>query len=499
MTMNNTRAHRFHRAFTVLAAACLVAVLGAGCGSSDEAAAGAGGASASAGAAGRYGYGPSPNSAFVYQPDVIIIGGGGAAIRSASSDGLVWTIDAHALGASDLAIGKIMFATADSVGRVIKLEPRGDDLAVTLAPVELTDILLEGQLQFDKPINFDAMSFQTIPDLPGQMSDPSVAAGAPAPATGGVQTMVVPTLRLLADPAAGSAGMLPASEQAAQKAVKVGDWDLTAYKSSSKVGLKAEYAVVAGLKVGADVHLEIENLHITGGCAIHNGIMDPSSNIQIDGIKGIAIQLAAGAAQGLSDNRKIRLELPIEISEPIIILGFPAVLKQKFSFIVETAFSAKNGNLSASGAWKLDGPIGIRGSEVLVPAFSVEKSILESLEGVSVGVNGIIVAMSFRFSVGVGVPAVNAGPHVSLIASTALTKGSSVGIVDCRQSTLTMTVKGGANLTVPTPVRTAIDAILDQVLHGTKLPVEKDFLTKDIVKSTQYTPMIEACKLTPPP
>ena len=496
--MNNTRAQRFHRAFTAVAAACLMALLGAGCGSSSDAGTGTGaggGAGSGGGAAGRYGYGPSPNTAFVYQPDVIIIGGGGAAIRSASADGLVWTIDAHAPGAGDLAIGKIMFATADSVGRVIKLEPRGDDLAVTLAPVELTDILLEGQLQFDQPINFDAMSFQTIPDLPGQMSVPSVAAGAPAAATGGVQTMVVPTLRLLADPAAGSAGMmLPAPEQAAQKEVKVGDWGLTGYKSATKVGLKAEYAVVAGLKVGADVHLEVENLHITGGCAIHNGIMDPSSNIQIDGIKGIAIQLGAGAAERLSDNRKIRIELPIEISEPILIFGFPAVLKQKFSFLVETAFSAKNGNLSASGAWKLDGPIGIRGSEVLVPAFSVEKSILESLQGVSVGGNGIIVAMSFRFSVGVGVPAVNAGPHVSLIASAALTKGSSVGIVDCRQSTLTMTVKGGANLTVPTPVRTAIDAILDRVLPGTKLPTEKDYLTKDIVKSMQYTPMIEVCK-----
>lgn len=490
--MNNTRAHRFHRAFAVLAAACLVTLLGAGCGSSDETPAAAGGTGA--GAAGRYGYGPSANSAFVYQPDVVIIGGGGAAIRSASSDGLVWTIDANAPGARDLQIGKIMFATADSVGRVVKLEPLGDDLAVTLAPVELTDILREGEIRFDKPINFDAMSFQAIPDLPGQMSDPSVPAAAPAPATGGVETMVVPTLRLLADPPAGSPARLPPPEQAAQKEFKVGDWGLTAYKSSSKVGLKAEYAVVAGLKVGADVHLEIENLHVTGGCAIHNGIMDPSSNIQIDGIKGIAIELAAGAAQGLSDNRKIRIELPIEINEPILIFGFPAVLKQKFSFIVETAFSAKNGNLSASGAWKLDGPIGIRGSEVLVPAFSVQKSILESLEGVSVGVNGIIVAMSFRFSVGVGVPAANAGPHVSLVASAALTKGSSIGIVDCRQSTLTMSVKGGANLSIPTPVRTAIDAILDRVLPGTKVPVEKDFLTKDVVKSMQYTPMVEACK-----
>jgi hypothetical protein len=500
MRTTKRNGHWFHRAVSVFGVACLLALSG-GCGNSGDDASATAASSSPAGP--RYGYGPVADGAFVYQPDVVLIGGGGSAIRSASSDGLVWTIDANAPGARELAVGKIMFATADSVGRVIKLEPMGNDLAVTLAPVDLTDVVREGQITVDEVIGFDEMSFQAIPDLPGAMSEPIGAAPPATPTSGAAPamgTLVAPTIRLMAmgDPPPGDApGKLPAPSRGSQFKAKVGDWDVTAYGSATRVGVRAEHTLVAGsgLTVGLNVHINTENLRVTANVPVHNGVVGDSSNIQIDGITGIGIEIDAGAREGLSDNRKIRVELPIEISKPILIGGFPAMLKQKFSFIVETAFSAKNGNLTAAGLWKLDGPIGIKGSTVLVPAFSVEKSILESLQGVSVGINSIVAAVSFRFSVGVGLPVASAGPYVSLISSVALLNGSSAAIVKCRQSTLTMTASGGIGIAIAAPVRKVVDFLLDKILPGTKVPDQKELLTKDIVKSSQWTPDVAVCKL----
>lgn len=49
-----------------------------------------------------YGFGMIPNPAVTYQPDVIVVGGGPKAIRSASADGLMWIIDGRAQNAREL-------------------------------------------------------------------------------------------------------------------------------------------------------------------------------------------------------------------------------------------------------------------------------------------------------------------------------------------------------------------------------------------------------------
>jgi hypothetical protein len=52
----------------------------------------------------NYGYGAQPAGQMPYQPDVVVVAGGPATVRSVSSDGMTWTIDAGAGGASDLAV-----------------------------------------------------------------------------------------------------------------------------------------------------------------------------------------------------------------------------------------------------------------------------------------------------------------------------------------------------------------------------------------------------------
>ncbi|OLT16103.1 hypothetical protein BJF78_15230 [Pseudonocardia sp. CNS-139] len=45
------------------------------------------------GDAGPYGAAPSPDADVTYQPDVVIVAGGGSAVRSVSDDALTWRID----------------------------------------------------------------------------------------------------------------------------------------------------------------------------------------------------------------------------------------------------------------------------------------------------------------------------------------------------------------------------------------------------------------------
>jgi hypothetical protein len=54
----------------------------------------------------KYGIAPIPGPSVTYQPDVIVVGGGGDAIRAQSSNGFIWTIDAKAPRAAELGEGK---------------------------------------------------------------------------------------------------------------------------------------------------------------------------------------------------------------------------------------------------------------------------------------------------------------------------------------------------------------------------------------------------------
>ena len=118
-----------------------------------------------------YGYGASPTGAD-YQPDVVVVGGGAAAIRSASSNGLVWTIAKKAPGVDKLKVGSVMLLTSIATGRVAAIHDDGDTRVVTLAPVNLTDVIRNGAIDVDQALPGSAVSYQLIPDLVGAKSVP---------------------------------------------------------------------------------------------------------------------------------------------------------------------------------------------------------------------------------------------------------------------------------------------------------------------------------------
>jgi hypothetical protein len=407
---------------------------------------------------------------------------------------------------------------------------------VTLAPVELTDIVRNGHFTVDQALDVDAQQFETLPDLLGEGSldstdpdrpdpgspgtdtvpppadepTPSGTAAPPAPRPGqsaddrGIVSAVAPrgppdTLTMVAPPIrlVGHDRRAPSPGPQQQEA-KVGGWEIQASKSPTLLGIHADHATAAkGLKVGLDINLKLNDLRVRADLTVANGtIVRPQ--FQILGIQGIAMAVQAGAAGGSGDNKKARIELPVELKQPILIGGFPATLKQTFKLLVETAFTAKNANISASGEWGLTGPLGLDGGTVLTPAFSVHKSIMDSLRGVSIGVEGIVVAAEFRFGLMVGLPVAGAGPSAGVVASLGLTNGSAAGriglplagpAVKCRGTTLVVTVRGGVGINLSAPLSKAMEKVLK-----VKVPPEKDLLKKDIVNRTVTQPDVPLCK-----
>ncbi len=417
-----------------------------------------------------------------YQPDVILIGDGPSSIKSVSANGLEWTIDGGADGVDDLAPGKVMFAASEAVGRVVDVEPAGDDVTVTLAPVELTDVVRDGTIHLDQPLDLDSATFQEIPDPVGAVSIPSTSGGAALPAA-----FVAPPIRLVALTDAPEG--LPPPVGGSQLKRSIAGWDVTAYKSSTMLGLKAERGLAkgTGLKATIDMHLTVDDLHVESNTPVEDGTVGLTKFL-VHGITGFAIDLAAGVAEGAGDNEKVKIEVPIEIKQPVIVGGFPGMLKETFKFLVETAFSAKNATLQASGAWSLDGPLGFDGAAVSVPSATRQKSLLNSLSGISIGVNGIVAAMEFRFGLEIGLPIAGAGPFAGVVVSTGLTNGSAGGLVRCRGVTLLGSVKGGVSISLSSHVQKA----LEKLLHVT-VPGEKELLKKDIINKSEVIPRVPLC------
>ena len=135
--------------------------------------------------------------AVVYQPDVVVIGGGANAIRGVSSNKLTWTVDGHAQGVAQLHVGSLMLATTLASGRVAKLAPAGPDVQVTLVPASLTDIVRDGTLKAKTPVPLTGPlvldpGFRTCvrqqlgggsARLPATFASPGIARGSEGPST----------------------------------------------------------------------------------------------------------------------------------------------------------------------------------------------------------------------------------------------------------------------------------------------------------------------------
>lgn len=475
----------------------------------------------------RWGAAPQPGPEVTLQPAVIIVGGGGAAIRNATEDGLTYYLDPAAPHAAELARGSVMFVTGRVVGRVLDVRRAGDDLAVTIGPVSLTDIFHDIDLSSSAPVDLSApASYPAGEPFWGSQSDgpddagphglrsggaalapaePVSAEGAPAPPSSGVGSpggsgggggsggAAVPNLprgpMLPALPGSGSLPAVPA--RAAQAVPSVGPLGkqvgssglrLTPVCCDGGVGTHFTYDR-NGVRAFGDVQLQISRptvdfvLKISGGSLVEAGL-------KVNGAAGLTVSVTAARKDSDAQiNEKVAI--PLDFSVPLSAFGIPLSAVVNQWVVVKSAFSAKTGVIAISGDYTLKAGLGFsyrNGSfSASAPAsLTVRQSINDTMDGLSLGPMGVVLSYQARFLIGVGAFGFTAGVYFGLTASLGITRGSDAGVfapgtggtqrIVCRSTRLSLYANYGVGYSIPAPVAELINLFL-KVFRTT--PIER--------------------------
>ena len=462
-----------------------------------------------------YGRAATRDPAFTYQSDVVFVGGGAAIVRSVSADGLTWSIDGSAPGAADLKVGSVLLATSRLVGRVAAVSDDGGNRTVTLAPIDITDIIRDGHIVVDQPLALDGLAYQELPALEASAvtplasagpsgspdaspsADPSASAGAdvaaPAPDAElavARTTVTLPTIRLKAQ----SGGSLPPVSKQCME-VSLTGWSVAPCYQNGRLTFQVTHKVGTGLKFGGSVTMRMPHLSTHMDLTVANGETG-GATMTLSGVDGIDVSISAGIANQ-TDNAALRFEVPIDAYIPLeAVTGLPLVAYVEFKGAVDTALSGKNSTLTAQGSYDLSGPIGVQNGTAVAPTLSVAQSLIKSISGITIGASALTLAVRLKLMLGVGAPGFATGPFMSVTASFGIGRGSVLGspIADCRTGSLNLWVGGGTGIEIDLGRIAAIaPAVVGPWLKSATFSMEKEVNT-NVLSRTQTLPDSGACR-----
>jgi len=476
----------------------------------------------------KFGIAPKRDPSVEYQPDIILMENGDKAIKSVASDGITWTFDANAPQVSDFQEGKIVFATGRAVGRVLGLKRQGDSVSVILGPIQLTDVIRNGNFAMNQNVDLNNMISYVAPDYP-QPPDPdqpkttSMRQTSPdhadvrmvlsrvlrggkwtptnmvrtfadghrasyyktgrhwkattvraerlangtgmslggatlvrtsgqslqmpgVPGVGGIQPLKVP-LQPFTPPS--TLGQLPMVDLKGGRAIPMAG-------SDGGIGVEYDYDK-NGIKLRAAGYVTIRDSGIEFFLHIKNGIQD--CGVRLKGNVGVNLHVNASAKEDFRTNLHATALLPIDLSIP---LGGPVPLSLTFtsSFSISTGFSARTSVLNAVGEYSFGGGVeaGYWANKWQVNVASHLKTntdLGDSAEGLSVGINSVVMSFDVRTMIGIGAFGFNTGVYAALRFSGTALKSPNIGI-DCRQGTIEIYLDAGVGYSIP---GWAVDAI----------------------------------------
>jgi hypothetical protein len=452
----------------------------------------------------KYGVAPPRNSEnFVYRDDVVIVDHGADAVRSLSPDGMTWTIDATAPHSDEIQPDKIMFLTNRAVGRVLRAERKGNDLAVILGPFELTDIYKEAHVTVDQPLDLNSMVFYPAP-YPGMESttiysalevppDNSLASGIDRmasskngpranafrpsafhePATTAFRTPARHGSRRLRKSSAVLPGLRPvrldpAPRQSPDKGITIKKGDFTINPFSNGLGVQVEYSK-EGLNVKAVAALLLNQPYVLGKITIFPDKRVEAS-LELMGVAGFQVAIEAESLAGIHVNigRDGDIAIPGDLSLNLFGVAAPFVVTFRQHLILKTDFSAKNSALGAYAKYSYSGTIRMSYSngsfKIDAPVFTDNLDFLRSIGGVSIGPNALIMGLQGKVIVGVGAGGFVAGPYVGYNTSVSIVKGPdttfAMAVPPCRASDLIVSLNAGVGYAMPQPLTDAINFFL---------------------------------------
>ena len=189
--------------------------------------------------------------------------------------------------------------------------------------------------------------------------------------------------------------------------------------------------------------------------------------IELSGVGGIELGIEAGTSDALK-NINDEFAVPVDISFPIAgPVPFAATFHQ--SLLVQTLFTAKQGTLTAKADYSLGGTITagiVNGAPVAKAPLMIgtNTGLASELNGVSLGVNGLVLGYGGKLIVGLGSFGLIVGPYASINTSAGITRGSDLatGLVayTCRSATFDLSLKYGLGFAIPSWSAKAVNIFL---------------------------------------
>lgn len=451
------------------------------------------------GAEAHYGVRLAPSSSVAFQPDVVVVGGGADSVRSVSSDGLVWTIDAKAAHADEIATGKVIAITNLGAGRVLAVERDGDAERVAIGPIALTDLVKSGTLATDGPIALKGFQAVSTPDRPGLATDiehgDSTANGStgsgsgsgtattePA-AVGRTPSRVVPAALSTGDVPAGlviparRTGTFPPPAKDIPPS-QVADWHINSICCTA-IGIHVSYAK-DGAHVQGTAELNFQKPSLDFGVRIGGGHI-VNARVQLSGAAGLRFGIAASVESSAANFHGGRIQLPVDIDIPLLVAGIPMTVGIQQIFSVSLGLGGK-AELDTSGEYRLSGALGFHLVDgkpgVDLPKLTTTKSALRNVHSLAVAPSALTFAYAVKVSIGIGPPGFNAGLWYQVAASLGLaTSGSQIdqlqgtSLVTCKTVSLGLQGRYGVGYTIPQLVADAINLFLKAVFRHPPAPV----------------------------
>lgn len=448
----------------------------------------------------KYGIAPKRVPSVVYQDGIVLLENGDKLVRAAANDGIGWTLDAGDARVAALKAGDVVFATSRCVGRVLSVAREGNEVKLLLGPVQITDLVKQGNFSYEQPLDLHSLVVYSVPDYPGapnsaaanQMpQDGQAAIGdagmwrhadyyvvepdgiwTPLPAIGRDGTaprfihtdVPVPGVPGTAFPGA-PPGFGDIAAQAPPPTVDMVN-GMQMYACSfdcGGLGLKL-YQKKAGVQVWINAIFHLQSPTLVFHLSINSGAVN--AHVELRGGVGFSLGFDALAAQDMQANLKEIGVVPVDLTIPLGGMGVPLTAMFQQSLNLGSGFSAKTsvlhavGDFSASGAILMDY---VNGHWNIPPLqMTLKNNLASAISGVSVGINSLVFAIDQRLLVGVGALGFAAGPFVNLISNiTALKQASQA--VDCRQGTFGMQLGGGIGYAIPKVVAKVINFFLGLV------------------------------------
>jgi hypothetical protein len=418
----------------------------------------------------KYGMAPKRDPRVTYQDGIILMEHGDEAIREAKSDGMTFSFDAKAEHVSELAEGKIVFATGRVVGRIGQLTRDGDNVMVKLAPITLTDVIKKGTFLMDSTFSAKDLIFYTAPDFPNtidntanqqsgelrrEINEPRFLRVDLPPGMSPLASTLGKDLSITEPP---KPPTLPAPDLNLSAGLKV----RPAVGSDGGIGIGFDY-VKTGVIFNAYGQLVLPSPRVRFLLVIDSSGIK-TFGIEISGSIGLRMSVAAWSNVDRYINVDTTTVTPLDITLPCPLAGVPLALNFSTSFTLHTKFAAKSSTLNSQGSWNLNGTLFVGKKDGAdskeIPAVKNTSSLAANVSGISMGINTIGGAVKIRPMIGLGAFGFMTGVFMGVTFQAEVGKQASEAARDCHVASGSAVIDSGVGYKVPKAIAQLINGVL---------------------------------------